>query len=386
MISLCIPAKNAGPDFARNLSTWRDQRLEEKVELVVVDSGSTDATVQTARQLGAQVLAIPPQEFNHGDTRNLLARQACGDLLVFTVQDACPANDSVLAELTRPLRQQPELAAVTGKQVPHPDADLVARWEVEYHNSVVNQGPALKRLSASERSLSGGFLRRLRGVAFDNVCSALRRSLWQEFAFARIEYGEDLDWAVRALRAGHAFLRNPSARVHHSHNSQPYQRLKRTFVARRAANRILELPPTFPRLGEEEALSGIGAYWAAVAGLYQRLLTAAEPIERLVLPTSSVHWVRRLLRRGPLETAQRLALQVRHNLVCDHLCGSFNGVARRLVRFHGGLSRADARFIVQQLAAQTLGDFLGDYAHAAETRGGLPSWLDELGSTLARGV
>lgn len=386
MVSVCLPTKSAGPDFARHLRAWREQRLGEEVELVVVDSGSQDATVATARELGARVFTIPPQEFNHGETRNLLARQARGDLLVFTVQDACPADDSVLAELIRPLRQQSELAAVTGQQIPRADADPLARWEVHYHNSVVNSGPPLKRLSASERSLSGGFLRRLRGVAFDNVCSALRRRVWEEFPFARVEYGEDLDWAVRVLRAGHAFLRNPAARVQHSHNLQPYQRLKRTFVARRAANRILEMPPAFVPLGEEEVLSGIGAYLAAVADLGGRLPVAPEPVQRLRLPTTSVHWLRRGLRRIPVRGLQQRAQGLGRHFVADHLCGSFNGVMRMLLGFHGSLSPADARQVTMQLGAQTLGDFLGDYAHAAESAGALPDWLEELASSLGRGV
>ncbi|MEE9234551.1 MAG: glycosyltransferase, partial [Candidatus Acidoferrales bacterium] len=59
MISVCLPTKNAGPQFARNLRAWRQQRTEEEFELVVVDSGSRDATLSTARELGARLHTIP---------------------------------------------------------------------------------------------------------------------------------------------------------------------------------------------------------------------------------------------------------------------------------------------------------------------------------------
>lgn len=406
MISVCIPTKNAGPQFARHLRAWRGQLAREEVELVIADSGSRDSTVATAREFGSQVLAIPPEEFNHGETRNLLGRQARGDLLVFTVQDACPADDFVLLELARPLRHTPDLGAVTGRQVPHADADPFARWEVEHHHTVISrgpawkpkhypvpagtytvgsEGPALRHLPLRHRRLSGSFVRRFQGVAFDNVCSALRRTLWEQFPFARIEFGEDLEWAVRVLRAGHTLLRNPAARVHHSHNLEPYQRLRRAFVSRRASNRILELPPALPALREDEVLSGIGAYAAALAELEAQLESAPQPVRRLALPSSARHLARRALRRLSL-AGPGLARRLRTNLVSDQLGGSFNAVSRLLVRFHGGLSPADARFVLWQLGMHVLGDFLGDYAYTAEAAGALPDWLEEMATGLSRGV
>jgi len=297
VISVCLPTKNAGPEFARYLRAWREQKTEEEVELVVVDSGSRDQTVATARELGARVSLIPPETFNHGETRNLLAREARGDLLVFTVQDACPAHDRVLHELTCWMRRAPQLAAVTGLQVPHAHADAVARWEVEAHRAIIERGRTLKRYRWRD-PLRGDFLNRLRNVAFDNVCSALRRSVWEKFPFARVEFAEDLDWAVRVLRAGHSLLRNPAARVHHSHNSAPYQRLKRAFVSRRALNRIFEMPSPGTPWEEKEALSEIGDYLGLLEGARDGLARQPEPVRRLRLPTTPGHWVRGALRRA----------------------------------------------------------------------------------------
>ena len=385
MISLCIPTKNAGTDFARFLHAWRQQKTDEEVEIVVVDSGSRDSTVQTARELGAHVTSIPPEAFNHGETRNLLAREARGDLLVFTVQDACPAADTVLAELARPLRAQPDLAAVTGEQIPHPHADPVARWEVASHNAIIAAGPPLKRFVGSD-PLAGDFLNRLRNVAFDNVCSALRRSVWEKFPFTRLEFAEDLDWAVRVLRAGYALLRNPAARVHHSHNAAPYQRLKRAFVSRRALNHILEMPSPGTPWNEKEVLPEIGAYLGLLAGARRGLARQPEPVRRLRLVTTSGHWVRRALRRARLGSFEPLVIALPHQPVTDALAGSFNAALRHLLNFHGGLPRAEAEKAAMQLGLQVLGDFLADSYTTAAAANQLPDWLEELAGALARGV
>ena len=383
MISVCIPTKNAGPEFARYLRAWRQQKVEEEVEIVVIDSGSRDSTVETARQLGARVTTIAPEEFNHGETRNRLAREARGDILVFTVQDACPASDHVLAELARPLRAQAELAAVTGEQAPHSHADVLARWEVAAHNAIISAGPPLKRYAPPSNPLRGGFLDRLRNVSFDNVCSAIRRSVWEKFPFARIEFAEDLEWSVRVLRAGHGLLRSPAARVHHSHNSAPYQRLKRAFVSRRALNRIFEMPPPHVPWQEEEILEGVGAYAAALTQLVGSLREAPEPVRALQLPTASVHLARRALRRLGFK---RQAAALRSNFVPDQLAGSFNAATRHLIAFHNALTRADAEKVTLGLGLQVLGDFLADSWSAAAGAGAVPEWLEGFGGALGRGV
>lgn len=390
MISLCIPTKNAGPDFARNLRAWRQQRLEEELELILVDSGSRDATVETARGLGARVESIPPQEFNHGETRNRLARQARGDLLIFTVQDACPANDAVAAELTRPLRQQPELAGVTGRQIPHPDADPVARWQVEAHNSLLSAGPPLKRVSPGEAFPSGDCLTRLRQVAFDNVCSALRRGVWEKYPFARIGFAEDLEWGVRVLRAGHSLLRNPAAQVHHSHNHQPYQRLKRAFVNRLALNRILEVPPSLPPelegLNFEPALEDIGAFLGDLAQQHARLLQQARPVQKLQIRRSTRHRLRGRLKRSRLPGGDWVARRLATGGVHDLLRRNFNHVVELFLQSHGPLAPAQAAAAVLQLGWQQVGDWLGEAYYWCEQQGKVPEWLEDLGGAFSRGV
>ena len=97
MISIVIPVKDGGADLVRCLDAISRQRIDEDVEVVVVDSASRDGSAQRAEALGARVHSIPASEFHHGRTRNLGASLACGETLVYTSQDAYAADDSWLA-------------------------------------------------------------------------------------------------------------------------------------------------------------------------------------------------------------------------------------------------------------------------------------------------
>src|SRR5262245_26812550 len=85
--SVVIPVKNAGPLFGEVLEGVSRQG---ELELIVIDSGSSDGSQERARAAGATLIEIAPQEFGHGRTRNLGAERARGELICFLTQDAVP--------------------------------------------------------------------------------------------------------------------------------------------------------------------------------------------------------------------------------------------------------------------------------------------------------
>ena len=108
-LTVVIPAKNGiEEDFESTLQAIQGQRGIADVEIIVVDSGSTDGTVKVAEAYGAKVYCIPPSEFNHGLTRNFGAEQGTGEFILFMVQDAIPATDDLFYEMAKALRADPK--------------------------------------------------------------------------------------------------------------------------------------------------------------------------------------------------------------------------------------------------------------------------------------
>jgi glycosyltransferase involved in cell wall biosynthesis len=208
VISVVIPVKNGGAALARCLDAVRTQHVEADVEIVVVDSGSTDESVSVARKHGARVETIPPSEFGHGRTRNLGVQLARGDVLVFTSQDAYAADAHWLSELVQPLRKGEQRAGVYGRQLPHADATPPERFFLDF---LYGAEPRLQRLEREEE-LS------FEATLFSNVNAAMPRAVWERFPFADdLIMSEDQEWSRRVLLAGYELVYAPKAAVYHSH-------------------------------------------------------------------------------------------------------------------------------------------------------------------------
>ena len=208
MISVVIPVKNGGADLTRCLEAIRRQEVDQEVEIVVVDSGSSDDSRERARAFGAHVHEIPPEDFVHGHSRNVGAEHASGDVLVFTSQDAYAEDEIWLARLVAPFAESPEIAGVYGRQVPHDDASPPERYFLEF---MYGAQPHTARVS-DPREIS------IHTTHFSNVNSAMPRTLWERFRFADdLIMSEDQEWSRRALIAGYAIRYQPSAVVRHSH-------------------------------------------------------------------------------------------------------------------------------------------------------------------------
>jgi rhamnosyltransferase len=208
MISVVIPVKNAGDDLRRCLEAIRGQGVDEEVEVVVVDSGSSDGSPEVARRYGARVTEISPHEFSHGASRNLGASQARGEVLVFLSQDAVPLDSDWLSRLTGRLREDSRLAGVYGRQLANYDA---VPPEVYFLDFLYGPKPRYQR-AAGVVELS------MDTTLFSNVNSALWRNLWERFPFVEdIVMSEDQEWSRRLLLEGFGIAYEPRAAVRHSH-------------------------------------------------------------------------------------------------------------------------------------------------------------------------
>lgn len=210
--SVVIPTFNAGPEFRALLDRLRAQRPAPPDEIVVIDSGSRDDTCALARAAGAKV-AEWRQAYNHGLTRDAGIAAASGEIVLLTVQDALPAGEDWLATITAHF-SDPSVAGVSTRQAPPPDGPLELQIKAR-----LDAEEGVARISLAGHPNYAGYTaaQRLELYKFDNVCSALRRSVWEKIPFGACRYAEDLLWAKRALEAGHTLVRDPSAPVIHAH-------------------------------------------------------------------------------------------------------------------------------------------------------------------------
>jgi rhamnosyltransferase len=175
---------------------------------VVVDSGSSDGSAELARARGAVVEEIDPADFGHGRTRNLGARIARGELVVFTSQDAVADDEQWLATLAAAARSGPEVAGAYGRQLPHPDARPPERFFLDF---LYGPKPRVQRLDDGEPLT-------FEATLFSNVNAAIPRWALERFPFRDdLTMSEDQEWSRRALRAGHSLVYEPAAAVRHSH-------------------------------------------------------------------------------------------------------------------------------------------------------------------------
>ena len=227
MISVVIPVRNGGEDLRRCLEGIDAQTVDEEVEVVVMDSSSTDGSVELARELDARVEVIPVSEFNHGGTRNRGAELARGETLVFTSQDAYPADERWLARLCAPLADE-RVGGVYGRQVPHQDARPPERYFLDF---LYGAEPRVQEAAGREQ-LS------METTLFSNVTSAIPKRVWEQFPFATdMVMTEDQEWAARVLLGGYRLVYEPGAVVHHSHPYTIRAAFKRFFDSGASAER-----------------------------------------------------------------------------------------------------------------------------------------------------
>jgi rhamnosyltransferase len=272
VISVVIPVKDGGAGLVRCLEGIRSQATDQEVEIIVIDSGSTDGSVDVAAANGARVHRIPADRFSHGASRNLGARMASGEVLVFLSQDAVPAGADWLARLTRPVHEDRGVAGVYGRQLPNEDATPPESY---FLNFLYGSEPHRQR-AASPSELS------MDTTLFSNVNSAMPRSIWERFPFVEdIVMSEDQEWSGRVLLAGYAIAYEPTAAVRHSHNYTMTAAFRRFFdsgasssraymAGRRHSSRVLRSAAVRYATGELSWLWRTGRRrWIPYAAVYE---------------------------------------------------------------------------------------------------------------------
>lgn len=199
--SIVIRTLNEGRWLPDLLEAVKLQNFAGSVETVIVDSGSTDDTLEIAEKHQCRIVRIKKADFTFGRSLNVGCEAAQGECLVFISGHCIPVGRDWLGELIRPLREG-EAEYVYGRQEAH----------------------ALTKFS--ERQLFRKYFPEescvpQQDIFCNNANSALLKSVWMTDKFDETLTGlEDMEMAKRLVATGRRIGYVASASVYHIHEEQ----------------------------------------------------------------------------------------------------------------------------------------------------------------------
>lgn len=211
-VSVIIPVRNESKRIRQCIEGILKQTVPVH-EIIVIDSGSTDGTLDILAEFPqVDLIEIDGSTFNHGLTRNLGVERATGEFCQLTVGDAYAYNEFWLEEMLRGFVDE-EVMAVCGQQVVDqlPENNPMQWFRPAgppTFRRVQHKNGAWDRLSPEEKKADGGW---------DDVIAMYRRDALSQIPFRRTSYSEDKIWLDEALRNGHAVVYNSAGRVYHYH-------------------------------------------------------------------------------------------------------------------------------------------------------------------------
>jgi len=216
MISIIIRAYNEEKFIGKLLQKIYTQIIDEKFEVILVDSGSTDNTVSIALKYPVKLVKIPKEKFSFGYSLNKGIESSNGKICVFISAHCIPANNYWLSEIVKPFNNI-DVGMVYGRQIgdrnltKFSEHQIFKKWFPE--NLIENQSYPFA----------------------NNANSAIRKSVWEEIKFdERLTGLEDVKWAKDILDKGYKLYYNSNATVYHIHEerySQIFNRYKREAIA-----------------------------------------------------------------------------------------------------------------------------------------------------------
>jgi rhamnosyltransferase len=224
-VTVIMRSKNSAWVIGQALSGLFSQHRRD-FELLLVDSGSTDATLDIARRFPCRVIQIAATEYFPGAVLNMAIQQAQGEILVFQNSDVVPLTPHALERLLAPL-EAGQAEAAFARQLPRPEAHTWVRRD--YAKAFPAQGEPPP------------------WMVYSLPFAAMRRTAWERHPFYEDAWGsEDMEWGHWARHNGLAARYVPEALVMHSHNYTLRQLYGRRFIEGEADAFILRDKVTLP--------------------------------------------------------------------------------------------------------------------------------------------
>ena len=240
-VSVIIPTFNGSKELTVLLPKLMAQKGLKSLEIIIIDSGSKDDTVEVCKKNGAKVIEISQQDFSHSYARNLGAKNATKDYFLFMVQDALPSSALFVYRILHSLKKHSAVAASCGEFL-RMDADLFAEVEQTGHYRFLDMGDSDKVLSLPEKE---DYVSMRKSSQLTDISCLIERNVFLRYGY-RNDYAEDLDLALRLIKDKYRLVYVNTTKVIHSHTRPAYYILKRSLVDNISIARLF---PDFPKAG-----------------------------------------------------------------------------------------------------------------------------------------
>jgi rhamnosyltransferase len=231
-ISVFVPTFNGEKYLAELIEAVLGQELPigYKLELLIIDSGSKDHTVEIVKAYGDKLMfeEIPNSEFGHGKTRQHAAEVTKGEFILYLSQDATPSHHRWLINMIEPFFVSDKVGCVFGRQIPRTDAIATIKHEVLTAFGGIGAPDSI--IIHRNKSLVDGHETNNLNTFFSDVNSAVRRELLiGSVPFRDVQYAEDQALAEDMQKAEYLKAYSPQGSVWHSNEYSVTDFKKRKF-------------------------------------------------------------------------------------------------------------------------------------------------------------
>lgn len=227
--SVIIPTKNPGAIFREVLPMVLAQETDFPYELLVIDSGSRDGTIEFIKQHSMVKLhSIEPAEFGHGKTRNQAIAMTSGEFIAMLTHDARPYDVHWLQNLVNSMTRDPNVAGSFGRHIAYNNATPFVKRDLNAHFDHFREQGFLYKIEDQQRYQQDiSYQQFLHFFSDNNAC--LRRSIWEKIPYPDVDFAEDQLWAKMIMEAGYEKAYADNAIVYHSHRFGPLENFRRSF-------------------------------------------------------------------------------------------------------------------------------------------------------------
>jgi len=196
--------------IGRCLTAVYNQKVAYPIEVIIVDSGSNDKTLEIAANFPVKTISLEQERFSYGRSLNLGCEAAEGKYIVLLSAHAIPQHSSWIENLIENF-DNPKIAGVFGKQIPFEDCNPLSKRQILAH-----WNDKRKDLIAK--------------YGFTVSGAVILKDVWQKTKFnEELIASEDYDWAARIKAQGYITVYEPRAIIYHSHNEDFQQTYNRYF-------------------------------------------------------------------------------------------------------------------------------------------------------------